>query len=331
MIRKSILTIILTSISALMSVAVCPVAPPFLRPGDKIAVISPSSTPGKNVPGNGAAVLEQWGFTPVMGEHVLSEHRSFAGTHNQRLEDLLRALRDPEIKAIMCTRGGYGAANVLALMHPDTLKRYPKWIIGYSDITAYLSAEVSAGNMGIHANMCGRLSKTQGTDKASLTLRDMLMGIMPHYDFPGHALNHEGQARGILVGGNLSVFTDIAGSPYDFLNDDFLAQNDVILFIEDVGENFAKLDRMFHQLVLRGALSKIKALVVGRFDDCPPSRGYNDVFEMINEYVAPYGIPICYDFPTGHDEDHNYPLIEGCMVSLNITKSGVTMDFFPVH
>ncbi len=311
--------------------AVTPVAPAFLKPGDKIAVLSPSSTPGKNVPGDGAEVLRQWGFVPVLGEHVLSEYRSFAGTHLQRYDDLMKALRDPEIKAIMCSRGGYGAANVLALMHPDTLKRYPKWIIGYSDITGYLSAEVCAGNMGIHANMCGRLAKTQGTDDASLILRDMLMGIMPHYNFPAHELNRTGKASGILIGGNMSVYGDLAGSPFDFLNDDILAENDVILFIEDVGENFAKLDRMFQYLVLRGVLSKVKALIVGRFADCPPSRGYKDVFEMIQDYTKPYNIPICYDFPTGHDEDHNYPLIEGCKVDLNITDEGVTMDFFPEH
>ncbi|MBP5497825.1 MAG: LD-carboxypeptidase [Muribaculaceae bacterium] len=325
--KRFYLLTLLFSLITVCSQAKAPVAPPFLAPGDSIAILSLSSTPKNHVPESGAKALEQWGFTPVVSENVLASYRTFAGTPELRRDELMRALRDPSIKAILSTRGGYGAANVLALLHPDSLARYPKWIIGYSDITGYLSAEVMAGNMGIHANMCGRLADTKGNDSASIVLKNILLGDLPHYHFAGHELNHEGEAAGILIGGNMSVYGDLAGSPFDFLNDEFLAENDVILFIEDVGESYAKIDRMFQYLILRGVLSKIKALIVGRFDDCPPSRGYANVFEMLDEYVKPYDIPICYDFPTGHDENHNYPLIEGCPAVISVSKTGVTLDF----
>jgi len=305
-----------------------PKAPEFLEVGDKIAVISPSSVPGKlNIIDSAKRVLEGWGFSTVEGKYARTNYRTFAGTAEQRCSDLLWALRDPSVKAIICTRGGYGSANVLTMLPIDTLKKYPKWIVGYSDVTGYLSAEVRAGNMSIHGNMCGHLADTGGTDQSSLWLRDMLMGKMPRYEVPGNVLNHPGKASGILVGGNMCVYGDIADTPYDFLDHKFIDNKDIVLFIEEVGEPFSRIDRMFQHLILRGVMDKIKALIVGRFDDCKPSRGYNNVWEMIEEYAGSYNIPVCYDFPVGHDENWNYPLMEGCPVTLNVAKERVTLEF----
>ena len=305
-----------------------PKAPEFLKQGDKIAILSPSSVPTKlDIIDKGADVLRQWGFKTVEGRYARTNYHTYAGTPEQRVSDIMWALRDPEIKAIMCSRGGYGSANVLNLLPLDSLAKYPKWIIGYSDITGYLSAEVRAGNMAIHGNMCGRLAETGGTDQPSLWLRDMLMGKMPHYEVPGNEYNKPGKASGILIGGNMCVYGDIADTPYDFLDRSFIDGRDIILFIEEVEEPYSRIDRMFQHLILRGAMDKIKALVVGRFDGCKPSRGYNSVFEFIAEYVKDYNIPICYDFPVGHDESWNYPVIEGCPVTLEVSKDKVTMDF----
>ncbi len=303
-------------------------APEFLKPGDKIAILSPSSVPTDlSIIDKGAEVLRGWGFNVVEGQYARTNYHTYAGTPEQRVEDIMWALRDPSIKAIVCSRGGYGSANCLNLLPLDSLKKYPKWIVGYSDITGYLSAQVRAGNMGIHGNMCGYLAKTGGTDQVSLWLRDMLMGKMPRYEVPGNSLNHPGKASGILIGGNMCVYGDIADTPYDFLDRSFIDGRDIILFIEEVEEPYSRIDRMFQHLILRGAMNKIKALVVGRFDGCKPSRGYNSVYEFIDEYVKPYNIPICYDFPTGHDESWNYPLIEGCPVTLNVARETVTMEF----
>lgn len=305
-----------------------PKAPDFLKQGDTIAILSPSSVPTDlSIIDKGEAVLQGWGFKTVEGRYARTNYHTYAGTPEQRLSDIMWALRDPSIKAIVCSRGGYGSANVLNLLPVDTLKKYPKWIVGYSDITGYLSAEVRAGNMAIHGNMCGRLAETGGTDSPSLYLRDMLMGKLPRYEVPGNKYNKPGTATGILIGGNMCVYGDIADTPFDFLDRSFTDGRDIILFIEEVEEPYSRIDRMFQHLILRGAMDKIKALVVGRFDGCPPSRGYNSVFEFIDEYVKPYNIPICYDFPAGHDESWNYPLIEGCPVTLKVAKDKVTMEF----
>ena len=305
-----------------------PEAPEFLKKGDKVAILSPSSVPTDlSIIDKGAKAIQSWGFQTVEGKHARSSYHTYAGTPEERVEDIMWALRDPSIKAIVCSRGGYGAANCLNLLPLDSLKKYPKWIVGYSDITGYLSAQVRAGNMAIHGNMCGYLAKTGGTDQLSLWLRDMLMGKMPRYEVPGNELNKPGKASGLLIGGNMCVYGDIADTPYDFLDRRFIDGRDIILFIEEVEEPYSRIDRMFQHLILRGVMDKIKALVVGRFDGCPPYRGYNSVPEFIAEDTRDYNIPICYDFPTGHDESWNYPLIEGCPVTIDITKEKVTMEF----
>ena len=305
-----------------------PEAPEFLKKGDKVAILSPSSVPTDlSIIDKGAKAIQSWGFQTVEGKHARSSYHTYAGTPEERVEDIMWALRDPSIKAIVCSRGGYGAANCLNLLPLDSLKKYPKWIVGYSDITGYLSAQVRAGNMAIHGNMCGYLAKTGGTDQLSLWLRDMLMGKMPRYEVPGNELNKPGKASGLLIGGNMCVYGDIADTPYDFLDRRFIDGRDIILFIEEVEEPYSRIDRMFQHLILRGVMDKIKALVVGRFDGCPPSRGYNSVPEFIAEYTRDYNIPICYDFPASHDEDWNYPIIEGCPATLTVAPEGVKLTF----
>ena len=311
-----------------MEMRATPKAPEFLKKGDKVAILSPSSVPTDlSIIDKGAAALKKWGFQVVEGPHARSNYHTYAGTTEERLSDIMWALRDPSIKAIVCSRGGYGSANVLTKLSLDSLRKYPKWIVGYSDITGFLSAEVRAGNMGIHGNMCGYLANTGGTDQLSIYLRDILMGKMPRYEIPGNLYNKPGKASGILIGGNMCVYGDIADTQFDFLDRAFIDHRDIILFIEEVEEPYSRIDRMFQHLILRGAMDKIKALVVGRFDGCPTSRGYNSVFEFIDEYVKPYNIPVCYDFPAGHDESWNYPLIEGCPVTLDVAKDKVTMEF----
>lgn len=326
--KKTLIASLLFVAASLSASGITPVAPAFLKPGDTIAVLTPSSAVKAEYIDAGMLVLRQWGYIPILGPNARSEWRTFAGTHEQRRNDLLWALENPSVKAIMCTRGGYGSANVLALMPEGAFERNPKWFIGYSDISGYLSAEVRAGNMAIHANMCGRFAKTGGTDFASELLRDLLAGHPQDYVLPGHHLNNPGTAHGIVLGGNMCVVGDIAATKFDFLDDEFIADKDIILFIEEVEEPFSRIDRMLQHFRLRGILDKVKGIIVGRFDGCRPSRGYADTQEMIHETLQHYkDIPICYDFPTGHDEDWNYPLVEGCPATLTVEKDKVTLHF----
>lgn len=302
--------------------------PAPLKAGDKIAIISPASTPGEQNPELAAATLRAWGFEPVIGQHVLTKCHMYAGTIGERCADLGWALNDPEIKAIVCTRGGYGSAMLLDPMTRAEFSRHPKWIVGYSDITALHSAMVCSGVMSLHANMGGALGSRGATDSINLMLRDVLTGHLPSYTVPAHPLNKMGKAHGIVIGGNMSVFTNIGGSrEWDFLDRDNMRGRDIILFFEDVSESMPRVNSMLQALRLKGVLEHVKGIIVGRFTEYEPQSGYTDMNEMLSETLNKYGIPVCYDFPTSHDEDWNYPIIEGCPATLTVTPAGVTLTF----
>ncbi|MCF0172883.1 MAG: LD-carboxypeptidase [Bacteroidales bacterium] len=299
--------------------------PAFLNEGDKVALITPASRIDRNSVDSMAAALSGWGLVPVYAEHVADSCGSFGGSDAERTEDLLRALRDPEIKAIMCTRGGYGAAHILCNLPLDSLRRYPKWITGYSDITALHSAQICAGNMSIHANMATPFKHGEGTDTVSLMLKDLLYGQLPTYHSVPHEYDSYGEAEGILIGGNMSVYGGLAGSEYDFFN--AIDAKEIILFIEDVGESCRSVNRMLHLLMLRGITDKVKGIVVGRFVDCPGGNSFESINEMLHFYLKELKIPVAYDFPIGHDESYNYPVIEGCKVKFTVGPDGSTLKF----
>ena len=302
--------------------------PEALKAGDKIAIISPASTPGDQNPEKAAATLRAWGFEPVIAPHALTKSHAYAGTIDERCADLRWALNDPEIKAIVCTRGGYGSAMLLDPMTKSDFNRNPKWIVGYSDITALHSAMVCSGVMSLHANMGGALGSRGADDHVNLMLRDVLMGTLPSYLVPAHPLNKMGAARGIVIGGNMAVFTNIGGSrEWDFLDRDNIRGKDIILFFEDVSESMPRVNSMLQQLRLKGVLSQVKGIIVGRFTEYEPSNDWTDMNEMLSETLNGYNIPVCYDFPASHDEDWNYPIIEGCPATLIVAPDGVTLTF----
>lgn len=311
-----------------------PKAPQALKPGDKIAIMSPASTPGDSTaPERAAQVLRQWGFEPVVSPLALNKYHMYAGTVEQRRAELLRLLRDKSIKAIIATRGGYGSAMLINDELIDAMKRNPKWLVGYSDITALHSAEVRAGNMSLHANMGGALAGKGANDSINLLLRDALMGERPDYTVPANPFNHPGHATGIVLGGNMAVFTsNFSGSKkYDFLDRDYIKGRDIILFFEDVGESMARVASMLTQLHHKGVLDQVKGIIVGRFTDYSPSSGYESMNQMLSEYINLFmhgrDIPVCFDFPVSHDESWNFPMLEGCEATLNVTPVATTLQF----
>lgn len=302
------------------------VMPQALNIGDRIAIISPSSTPSKETVEKGCKALREWGYEPVLGPHVLSEHHGFAGTADERASDLLWALRDSTIKAIMCSRGGDGAVQVLQRIPLREFARHPKWLIGFSDITALHSALVQAGVMSVHGSMCDGIA-ARSRDSVNTIFRQLLQRQLPVYQAPGHPLNQPGEATGMLVGGNMSVFCGLAGSDYDFLK---RADEGLVLFIEDTNEAMPKVDRMLHLLEIRGILPKLKGIIVGQFSKYKsPENGFADMNDMLHYYLQGYpDIPVCYDFPAGHHSRLNLPLVEGCQVRLKTGKDGVEITFF---
>lgn len=295
----------------------------FLHEGDTIAIISPSSATDTATINGGIRTLEKWGYHCVIGPNALNDYHGFAGTIDERLSDLLWALRNPSVEAIMCSRGGDGAAHLLARLSLDTLRQYPKPIIGFSDITALLCAEARAGVKGIHGSMCWALKTYEGNDTISQTLRRMLQGELPTYRVAPHPLNIKGRAEGIVVGGNLSVYNELAGSDFDPL-----LLDGIILFMEDTGEGMSKVDRMLHNIEVRGLLSHIRGIIVGQFNKYKhPENGFEDMYAMLHEYMKHYQIPVCFDFPVGHAHLRNFPLLTGAKATLEVTPEGTTLSY----
>ena len=295
--------------------------PAFLKPGDKIALLSPSyNTPMENVEA-AATVLRGWGFEPVIGAHVGEVYRGkYAGRSKERASDLEWALKDPSIKAILCNRGGYGTIRLVDLLPLEELAAHPKWLVGYSDITTLLEMENRAGVMSIHGTMGTHLAQTRGNDPSSTLMRDLLLGQVPAYRVPAHPENRPGHATGILVGGNLCTFTPILGTQADAT-----LGRDIILFIEEVEEDMSHIDRLINTLILNGVFERCRGIVLGEFTGCKANLDFDSVEDMICSYV-PEGIPILCGFPTGHD-DVNLPLVMGAPVTLHVTAAGASLTF----
>ncbi len=324
-VTRLLFSALLTTASLCVEAQQRSVMPTPLKTGDTIAVISPSSVPDSATVAKGCATLRSWGYVPVVGAHALSSYHGFAGTADERATDLLWALRNPSIKAIICSRGGDGAVQVLQRIPLNEFRNHPKWIMGFSDVTALHSAEVAAGVMSVHCSMCDGIAMRGERDSVNMILRKLLQGELPTYQAPAHPLNQQGEATGILVGGNFSVFCGLAGSEYDFLN---RADEGLILFIEDTDESMTKVDRMLHQLEIRGVLSKLNGIIVGHFSKYKsPENGFADMYEMLHEYLQHYQIPVCYDFPVGHHSGKNYPMVEGCKVNLKVGQDGTLIQF----
>ena len=261
----------------------------------------------------------------MVGPNALKEYHGFAGTADERAADLRWALTDSTVSAIMCTRGGDGAVQLLTRISLADFRRQPKWLIGFSDITALHSAMVQAGVMSIHGSMLHAISAQEGTDSISVMLYNILKGTLPTYRVAHNSFDQPGCAEGILVGGNFSVLCGLAGSPYDCL----LRRDPLILFIEDTDEEMTKVDRMLHNLEVRGVLQRLKGIIVGHFTDYKrPKNDFEDMNEMLHSYLKEFNIPVCYGFPVGHKRP-NLPMIEGCRVRLNVSADGTSLLFLP--
>lgn len=298
------------------------VMPEFLEEGDTIAIISPASIPDSADVYGACEVLRSWGYVPVLGEHVLTEHGSFAGTIEQRLSDLNWAFVSPNVKAIMCSRGGYGAIQELLELRPGFFADYPKWLIGYSDISAIHAAMTTDKVMSIHGNMCAPLCPEQGNDARSVALRKLLRGELPKYEVPADTLNQCGVATGKLIGGNMAVLMDVACSDIDVLQNEV----DYILFVEDVDESLQSLNRMIYRMKAAGIFDRIKGLIVGQFANAPANKDFNHINEVFHSVVKDYDFPVCYNFPVGHVEE-NFPQIEGARVTLTVNSESATLEY----
>ena len=295
--------------------------PQYLKAGDKIALISPSYfTPMENVEKT-ADVLRNWGFEPVIGPNVgkVVDGR-YAGTIAERVSDLRWALNDPEIKAIICNRGGYGTIQLIDQLSLKELAANPKWLVGFSDISTLHGLLTRAGVMSIHGTMSSFLAKG-GEDMTSTLMRDLLLGRVPRYELPAHEQNITGRAHGVLVGGNICTFVPNLNTQADAT-----AGRDLILFIEEVEESMHNIDRQFNILRMNGVLSRCKGIILGEFTECGSEFTYGSVEAMLRFYLKEYNIPLLCGFPGGHG-DINLPLVMGAPVTIDVRNDGATINF----
>lgn len=297
------------------------VKPNYLKAGDKVALISPSYfTPMDNVLKT-ADVLRSWGLIPVIGPNVGKVVvGQYAGTVAERVSDIRWALSDPSIKAIICNRGGYGSIQMIDWLPLAELKAFPKWMVGFSDISTFHGLWNNAGVMSIHGTMSSFLAKG-GTDATSTLMRDLLMGQVPRYELPAHPQNIQGKASGVLVGGNLCTIAPNVGSQADATK-----KHDIILFIEEVEEPMRNVDRQMRILQMNGVLDRCKGIILGEFTDCGTDFTYESVEAMLNEMLREYHIPVLCGFPGGHG-DVNLPLVMGAPVTIDVRNDGATLQF----
>lgn len=297
--------------------------PALLKEGDKIAIVSPSGTVLSERVDGAMFAFEKWGFVPVEGKYCRDKHLAYgivshSAPLENRLSDFDRALHDPEVKAILCSRGGYGAVQLLEHLDLDYITQNPKWLVGFSDISALHAAWNRAGVVSIHSPMAKHLTLYDSNDEINqINYRIMTLGEMPSYCEAPHPHNRAGQATAPLTGGNLAVLMSLLATPFNILKPGH------ILFIEDVAEQVYQVQRLLYHLRLAGILPNLAGLIVGQFTK---HRGDDTtaMYDMISDMVAPYHYPVAFNFPIGH-VPRNLPLVEGSTATLKVTPTATTI------
>jgi muramoyltetrapeptide carboxypeptidase len=297
--------------------------PPYLEKGDTIGIVCPAGYMALEKVQTCVSTLKEWGYKVKLGKTVGGDSQTyFSGTDEERLSDFQQMLDDDEVKAVLCGRGGYGTGRIITRINFKKFANHPKWIIGYSDITVIHShLNSNYGIASLHAPMAGAFNDEGYKNEFVLSLKDALEGKPASYSCDGHTFNRKGKAKGELVGGNLALLSHLAGTGSD------IKTKGRILFIEDVGEYSYNVDRMLHQLKRSGKLYKLAGLIIGGFTDMKDTeRPFGKhVYEIIQEIIAGYDYPVCFDFPVSHT-DRNYALKIGVKYRLKVGKSRVSLE-----
>lgn len=292
--------------------------PPALQPGDRVAILSPAGIIKPQLVYTTLPVLVDQGWVAYVGENTFARHGTYAGTDEQRYNDLEAALTDPDTRAIICSRGGYGAVHLLEKLNRLPLRDDPKWIVGYSDISALHALMTSHGIKSIHAPMTKHIAESLGKDEDTQRLFALLSGETPDVTVNPHPKNRHGTVTGTLLGGNLAVISGLISTPFDVF------RPGSILFIEDVSEPIYKIERILYTLKLNGILSQLEGLIVGKFTNYVPDRDNATMEDMIYKMVEEYDYPVTFDFPIGH-VDHNIPMLCSSTSTLKVTPQSVTL------
>lgn len=299
------------------------IIPPYLEKGDTIGIVAPAGFMPIEKMQTCIETLDSWGYNIRLGETTHSSSQNyFSGTDEERLKDLQQMLDDRNIKAILCARGGYGVSRIIDGLSFKRFRKHPKWIIGFSDITVLHSHIFSNYRIAsLHAPMAAAFNDGEFNNPYIHSLKDAMEGKPAHYECPAHVFNKNGEARGQLVGGNLSLLAHLTGTESD------IRTKNKILFLEDVGEYLYNVDRLLLQLKRSGKLDKLAGLIIGGFtDNKDTERPFGkSVYDIIYEQVSDFDFPICYGFPVSHEKE-NYALKIGGKYKLSVNNEGSVLQ-----
>lgn len=281
-----------------------------------MAVVNPAKRLQSDIE-PGLDIIRSWGLEPVLGQYVHQAHNLFSGTDDERLADLQWALDDPETKAIIIARGGYGTTRILDRLNFDAFDKRPKWICGFSDITSLTCQVDNMGIASVHSPMVASLGRDQASDEY---LRDLLFGRDIDYKVQTKKACQPGEASGTLIGGNLTIICNSIGTSSE------IQTEGKILFLEEVGEYIYHLDRMLVQLKRAGKLDGLSGVVVGDFSSM---KDHNDTFgystmEVLRSHFDQLDCPVAYGFPSGH-EHKNFPLLCGKETKLEVKENEIRL------
>ncbi len=296
------------------------ITPEFLHKGDTVGILATARKIDAATLQPAIQLLESWGLHVVLGKTIGKEEHQLAGPDWMRATDFQEMLDNPKIKAIWAAKGGYGTVRIIDRIDFTNFKKKPKWVVGFSDMTVMHSQINTMGIETLHGIMA--ISAKSATPAAIETFRKALFGEKLEYHIAAHPYNKTGEAKGEIVGGNLSVLYSILGSKSAI---DYKGK---ILFIEDLDEYLYHIDRMMMNLKRNGYFDGIKAVIVGGMtemndNDIPWGK---DALQIIQDVLKDYKFPVIYNFPAGHIKD-NRALILGKTVSINVTENEATVKF----
>ncbi len=297
--------------------------PAYLKKGDKIGIIAPARKISRAETAAAIDCFKSWGLDVLEGEYLFSSNNQFAGTDAQRRQDLLTFINEPAIKAIACARGGYGTIRLLDVNDSKLFRKNPKWLIGYSDITALHGFLYRQCNMqSIHGIMPVNITSANMPNPALNRLREILFGNKQGFHFENNRYNKSGIATGRLIGGNLSMLYSMNGTPFS------PSPTRNILFLEDLDEYLYHIDRMMMNLKLNGTLEAISGLVIGGMTDMRDNNVPfgEDAETIIYRIMQEYNIPVAFNFPAGHQEN-NHAFIHGAEVRLQVNDNESVLEY----
>ena len=324
---KSLFTIALLLIISSVNAQEKLTSPPFLKVGDTIAIVAPAGIlQGRQATIQKAQKLaESWGLKVVIGKNIYSQNNHFAGTDDERCQDFQDALDNKKVKAIWAARGGYGSVRILDMLDFTEFNKHPKWVIGYSDITAFHNHIHNLGFETLHAMMPTSLEeKPEEIIETIASFKKALFGEHLNYEIASSSYNRSlssKEIKGELIGGNLAILTSMLGSKSQ------LKTENKILFIEEIGEYKYSIDRMLQSLKRAGYFTKVNAVIIGDMSLVKKNTTkWGSSIEQLILDVIPEDIPVLFDFPAGHEAE-NKAMIFGRVIKLAVGSEQYSVIF----